>query len=81
MATLKERVDKHDREIGAIRKLIMQGMRLLTNHERESRQEHAQIRKELKELAAAQKRTEASLQRFIDSMYRGNGHAKGLAPG
>ena len=35
MATLKERVDKHDREIAAIRKLIHTGMTLFVKAEEE----------------------------------------------
>lgn len=83
MATLKERVDKHDRQLAGIQKLITQGMRWIADNQRElreqrleSRREHAEIRKELRELAAAQKRTETSLGRFINSMLRGNGHEK-----
>lgn len=81
MAAVKEPVDKHDREIAAIRKLLPQGMRMLPDLERRSEQEHAGIRKELKEFAGAQKRTDAALQSFIDSMRRGgNGHKRGWAP-
>lgn len=54
--TTKERLDKHDRQIAAIRTLIQQGMRLVVD------------------LAAAQKRTEASLEKLITGMRGGNGH-------
>jgi hypothetical protein len=40
-------------------------------------EDHAALRKEVRELAAMQKRTEASLRSFIDTMNRGgNGHSK-----
>lgn len=79
MATLKERVDKHDREIAAIKKLLMQGMRLLVDGERRSREEHAKIRQDIRRLEASQERTDKALQVLIGSLKRGgNGHAKGV---
>ena len=75
--TTKQRLDQHDREIAAIRTLLKQGMKMLVEYQRENREEHSQIRKELRELAAQQKKTEASLQTFMDGLRRGaNGHAK-----
>ena len=72
--TTKERLDKHDRQIEAIRHLIQEGMRLVVI----TRREMVQFRKDMRELQAAQKKTEASLKAFIDSMQGGgNGHAKG----
>jgi Spy/CpxP family protein refolding chaperone len=66
----KEHLEKHDRQIAAIRELIHQGMRLVVDNMRETR-------KDIRELRAAQKRTEASLKALIDSMRgAGNGHAK-----
>jgi hypothetical protein len=66
----REHPDKHDRQIAAIRDLIQQGMRMLVDHMRETR-------KDIRELRAAQKRTDASLKALIDSMRGGgNGHAK-----
>ena len=71
--TLKERVDRHDREVAAIRKLILTGMKMINS------------------LAAAQKRTDANLNRLeakvdqlagkvdslVDSLRRGgNGHSR-----
>jgi hypothetical protein len=71
--TVKERVDRHDREIAAIRKLVQTGMRMLVRNEAE----HEKLLTAMRELAAAQKRTEESLKSFIDSTRRsGNGHAK-----
>jgi len=64
MATLKERVDKHDREIAAIRKLIHMGMKMLVK-----------LEEEVRELAASQRETDRQLQAFIRSLRRGsNGH-------
>ena len=66
--TTKEHLTKHDREIAVIRDLVKQGMGLVI-----------QSRKDIRELNAAQKRTDASLKALIDQMRRsgGNGHAKG----
>ena len=69
----EERLDKHDRQIAAIRALIQEGMRLAV-----------ETRKDLRVIAAMQRktdemqqRTEAKLEALIDSMTRGgNGHAK-----
>jgi Xaa-Pro aminopeptidase len=65
MATLKERVDKHDREIAAIRKLIHTGMKMLVK-----------LEEEVRELATSQRETDRQLQAFIRSLRRGaNVHA------
>ena len=68
MASLKERVDEHDREIAAIRKLLLAGMKML-------------VRLELsqKRLEAAQKETDRMLKELIRSLGRnggGNGHRR-----
>jgi hypothetical protein len=64
--TTKERLDHHDRQIAAITKLLKTGMRMLVK-----------TQEEVRGLASMQKRTEASLQAFINSMKRGgNGHSK-----
>jgi Xaa-Pro aminopeptidase len=65
MAALKERVDKHDREIAAIRKLIHTGMKMLVK-----------LEEEVRELTASQRETDRQLQAFIRSLRRGaNVHA------
>jgi len=62
--TTKERLDKHDRQIAAIRDLVQQGMRLVVL-----------TRRELHALTIAQRKTDATLRAFIESMNRGgNGH-------
>ena len=64
--TVTERLGKHDRQIAAIRELVQEGMRLVV-----------QSRKDIRSLAAAQKRTDASLHALIESMrIGGNGHTK-----
>jgi hypothetical protein len=60
MPTLKERVDRHDREIAAIRKLILTGMKL-----------HVKLEKEHIALAAAQRETDRELRAFIRSLRSG----------
>jgi Xaa-Pro aminopeptidase len=66
MATLKERGDRHDREIAAIRKLIHVGMKMLVTNE-----------KAIRELAVQQRETSRELQAFIRSLRRGgNGHTR-----
>jgi hypothetical protein len=63
--TVTERPDKHDKQIASIRELVQEGMRLVV-----------QSRKDIRSLAAAQKRTYASLRALIDSLRGGgNGHS------
>ena len=56
--TLKERVDRHDRQIAAIQDIIHQGMRLML----ETRRDIAETRKEIRELVKAQKEVLATLK-------------------
>jgi hypothetical protein len=65
MATMNERVDKHDREIAAIRKLIHTGMKMMV-----------QIEKMQRELAASQRETDRQLQAFIRSLRGGGGNGQ-----
>ena len=74
MPTTKERLDKHerqlaihDRQITAIRDLVREGIRLMV-----------EFRKDMRALAAAQKRTDASLKAYLDSLKgrSTNGHTK-----
>jgi hypothetical protein len=87
---LEAQVSKHDREIAAIRKLILQGMKMINALAVSQRQHDAHLlrmegdleatRKEMRELAASQRKTEVTLERFIRSMEKGsngrNGHDK-----
>jgi hypothetical protein len=71
--TTKEHLTEHDREIAAIRILIKTGMQMIVA----TREDFREARKEMQELRAAQKRTDASLKALIDQLRRsgGNGHA------
>ena len=65
MANLKERVDRHDREIAAIRKLLLTGMKMLAKHD-----------KNLLRLEESQRETDRQLQALIRSLRGSNGHSK-----
>jgi hypothetical protein len=59
-------LDRHDRQIAAIRTLMQEGVRFMI-----------ETRKDLRAIAAMQKRTDAKFEALIDSLRRGrNGHAK-----
>ena len=74
-------MDKFDKRLNSIAKLIHQGMVMLgkTNErlaesaqsQKELRQDLKEISQSHKELAAAQKATDRSLKAFIDSMRSG----------
>ena len=71
--TVTQRLDQHDKQIAAIRDPVKEGIKLVV----ETRRLALETRKDLRELAAAQKRTDASLHALIDSMRGGgNGHTK-----
>ena len=71
--TVTERLDKHDRQIASMRDLVKEGMKMVV----ETRRLALETRRDLRELAAAQKRTDASLHALIDSLHGGgNGHTK-----
>jgi hypothetical protein len=74
MNKTQERLDKHDKQISAIRDLVKEGMRMMID----TRKDIRDTRKDLRDLAAAQKRTDASLKALIDSLRRtgGNGRSK-----
>jgi hypothetical protein len=87
MPSFNERGDRHDREIAAIRKLILTGMKMLVKSDQNllrlegdmstMQREHSAFRKEMRELAAAQRQTERELRAFIRSLRGGgNGHIK-----
>jgi hypothetical protein len=63
---LEARVSEHDRQIAAIRKLILTGMKMLN-----------QLAVEQRETARQQRETDRQLQAFIRSLRRGsNGHQR-----
>jgi hypothetical protein len=71
--TAQERLTTHDREIAAIRKLVLTGMKMLANLTAYQRETDKQLRL----LTASQRKTDEQLQDFIRSLQRGtNGHAK-----
>ena len=88
MASLKERVERHDREIAAIRKLITVGMKMLVKSDQNLLRlegEQIALRKELRELAAAHKQTQREQQRterMVQDLVRSlrtngsNGHSE-----
>ncbi len=64
---IQDRLDKHDRQIAAIRALVQEGMQLVV-----------ETRRDIRALAAAQRRTEQNLLTLINTLRRGgNGHSKG----
>ncbi len=81
---LEARVTKHEREIAAIRKLVMTGMKILVRMEKQTERQFYQLsgeqeamRKDLRELAASQRETDRMLKGLIRSLERGrNGHGK-----
>ncbi|MBZ5619958.1 MAG: hypothetical protein LAQ69_14735 [Acidobacteriia bacterium] len=69
---LEARVSQHDREIAAIRKLILTGMRMIAETQA-SQRENA---RELKALTASQRETDRELKALIRSLRGGtNGHS------
>ena len=71
--TVTERLDRHDKQIASIRDLVKEGIKMVV----ETRRLGVETRRDLRELAAAQKRTDASLHSLIDGLRGGgNGHTK-----
>jgi hypothetical protein len=68
--TVTERLDRHDKQIAS---MVKEGIKMVV----ETRRLALETRRDLRELAAAQKRTDASLHALIDSLRGGgNGHTK-----
>jgi hypothetical protein len=78
--TVAQRLDQHDKQIATIRDLVKEGIKMVVETRRltlETRRLTLETRKDLRELAAAQKRTDESLRALIDSLRGGgNGHTK-----
>jgi hypothetical protein len=71
--TVTERLDRHDKQIASMRDLVKESIKMVV----ETRRLALETRRDLRELAAAQKRTDASLHALIDSLHGGgNGHTK-----
>jgi signal transduction histidine kinase len=77
---LEARVSQHDREIAAIRKLILTGMKMIAGMQsvqREMQATQREIQRDLKALAASQRETAQELKALIRSLRGGtNGHGK-----
>ena len=68
--TVEARLTQHDREIAAIRKLIMQGMKLVVSNQKAHRR-----------LTEAQRVTEKKLEALIEALGRGGRtNGKGHGP-
>ena len=78
--TLKAHVELHDREIAAIRKLVLTGMKMLNRNQEHIDRNQEQIdrnQKQINQLREMQEATEEKLQVLIDSLRRGgNGHSR-----
>ena len=78
--TVTEHLDRHDKQIAAIRNLVKDGIKMVV----EIRSLTLETRRDIRKLAAmqlvteaAQKRTDESLRALIDSLGGGgNGHTK-----
>jgi hypothetical protein len=71
--TVTQRLDRHDKQIADIRDLAKEFIKMVV----ETRRLALETRKDIRSVAAAQKRTDASLRALIDSMRGGgNGHTK-----
>jgi septal ring factor EnvC (AmiA/AmiB activator) len=81
------RAARTDRQIKGMQNLMLTGMKLILKLEkgqrelqkglRELQKGHHELQSELKALAAAQKRTDQKLDRWLDSLNKGsNGHKK-----
>ena len=65
-------MSQHGRQIAAIRRLTLQGMKMINA----LAAEQAAVRRDLRDLAASQRKTDAQLQAFVKSLERGgNGHS------
>lgn len=58
--TTKERLDRHDTQIAAIRSLVHEGMKLVI-----------ETRRDIRTLVAVQKRTERNLETLVNTLGRG----------
>ena len=78
--TVTQRLDQHDKQTAVIRDLVKEGIKMVLETRRltlETRRLTLETRKDLRELAASQKRTDASLHALIESLRGGgNGHTR-----
>jgi hypothetical protein len=77
--TVESRLGEHDRQIAAIRKLMMAGMRMLSRTDTQINLLTGKIdalADDMRKLAAAQAATEKKLGSLIDTLRGRNGHGK-----
>jgi uncharacterized coiled-coil protein SlyX len=77
--TLESRVAEHDRQIAAIRKLMMAGVRMLSRTDAQINLLTGKVDAlagDMRKLAAAQTATEKKLATLIDTLRGPNGHGK-----
>jgi hypothetical protein len=60
MPTIKERIDKHDKQLTEVKRLLLEGTRMLIDYRDEHRREMRDIRKVLKRL-------ETTVEKFVNS--------------
>ena len=65
-----ERVDKFDRSLVGIRKLILLGAKTLVSSQKAAKVELREIREDIRELTAAQKRTDQKFERLVELLSR-----------
>ncbi len=65
-----ERVDKFDRSLIGIRKLILLGAKTLVSSQKAAKVELREIREDIRELTAAQKRTDQKFERLVELLSR-----------
>ena len=70
--TAKEHLAVHDKQIAAMRALLREGISMVV----EIRQLTLETRRDLRAVAAMQKRNEAAINRLVDSRGATNGHTK-----
>jgi hypothetical protein len=77
---LEARVTEHDRQIAAIRKLILVGMKMINEAQAQAKENRALAREnqvQIKALAVSQRETDRMLKGLIQSLERGrNGHSR-----
>jgi uncharacterized coiled-coil DUF342 family protein len=76
MSKITERLNKHDKQIAAIRDLVKEGMRMII----ETRKDIRDTRKDIHDTRKDIRRLEVSLQALIDSLRRTGGNGRSKAP-
>ncbi len=64
------RMDKFDQSLIGIRKLILLGAKTLVSSQKATKVELREIREDIRELAAAQKRTDQKFERLVELLSR-----------